>query len=704
MNLPLITRAAAKDFLQCLMAFQEESFGREEIQKICKTTNGCYEKRDKGIYMSVNVMVCGADQTTDEYIAALKLKRIILDSLPWDAIGEIVLFASATLMGQAVKDIDILMIGEVKNYSVDAEFCTEANGCVKEKVVISSFCTTIEVKGHDISGILVNGTDFYVKYGAKTHCVTDQSNKQKIAAKNFFERTLMDSPFVTNVIWFTQTTPGDIKKLLANNGRTMPSNVLGRDFDFKELVQLLIWQKPPYKKWDTYIFDSNHNSNSLQTIKNAMSLFSKTKAHMGEMTRRRIEQLTNKAFQADALIDAQGKVSIYRGRAGTGKTVGLLQTAIHLVDEKQARVLMLTYNKALVSDIRRLLALAELPDMFEENCLHINTMHSYFFQLTNTVLYNGRMRGNKFLEKYDSILKELLSFMNDNDTVEMVKEICASDSILDWDYVLIDEAQDWSNLERDIILKLFDKGKIIVADGGQQFVRRINVCDWSVIRDRNNIKLKYCLRQKENLVAFVNAYSQKLDILGSKILTKNNAPGGKVIITTDDKIFSVHHQEMQRLSDAGNIAYDMLYLVPHELVKRNYGDSSFALKTKFEQNGIFIWDGTSSDNRENYSIDAEEMRLLQYDSARGLEGWTVVCMDFDVFLKEKSAEYQDGSVDALMLESQEERKQKYLYNWAMIPLTRAIDTIIITIKDQTSETARLLKRISEEHPDFVSWL
>lgn len=704
MNLPLITRAAAKDFLQCLMAFQEESFGREEIQKICKTTNGCYEKRDKGIYMSVNVMVCGADQTTDEYIAALKLKRIILDSLPWDAIGEIVLFASATLMGQAVKDIDILMIGEVKNYSVDAEFCTEANGCVKEKVVISSFCTTIEVKGHDISGILVNGTDFYVKYGAKTHCVTDQSNKQKIAAKNFFERTLMDSPFVTNVIWFTQTTPGDIKKLLANNGRTMPSNVLGRDFDFKELVQLLIWQKPPHKKWDTYIFDSNHNSNSLQTIKNAMSLFSKTKAHMGEMTRRRIEQLTNKAFQADALIDAQGKVSIYRGRAGTGKTVGLLQTAIHLVDEKQARVLMLTYNKALVSDIRRLLALAELPDMFEENCLHINTMHSYFFQRTNTVLYNGRMRGNKFLEKYDSILKELLSFMNDNDTVEMVKEICASDSILDWDYVLIDEAQDWSNLERDIILKLFDKGKIIVADGGQQFVRRINVCDWSVIRDRNNIKLKYCLRQKENLVAFVNAYSQKLDILGSKILTKNNAPGGKVIITTDDKIFSVHYQEMQRLSDAGNIAYDMLYLVPHELVKRNYGDSSFALKTKFEQNGIFIWDGTSSDNRENYSIDAEEMRLLQYDSARGLEGWTVVCMDFDVFLKEKSAEYQDGSVDALMLESQEERKQKYLYNWAMIPLTRAIDTIIITIKDQTSETARLLKRISEEHPDFVSWL
>lgn len=653
--------------------------------------------------MSVNVMVYGADQNSDEYIAALKLKQIIKNSLPDSANGEIVLFASATLMGQAVKDVDLLMIGQVQNYSVNAEFHTNAEGLVKEKVAISSFCTTIEVKRHDISGIFVKGTDFYVKYGVRNHCVTAQSNKQKISAMQFFKRTLMVSPYVTNVIWFTQATPGDIKKLLTNNGHTMPSNVLGSDFDFKELMQLLIWQNPPYKRWNNYIFDSNYNSNSLQAIQNALSLFSRTKSHMGEMTRRRIEQLTSKAFQSNVLIDTQGKVSIYRGRAGTGKTVGLIQTAIHLIDEKQARVLMLTYNKALVSDIRRLFALAELPDMFEANCLHINTMHSYFFQLTNAVLFNGQMSGNKFLDRYDSILNELLSFMIDDDATEMIKEICISDSTLDWDYVLIDEAQDWSNLERDIILKLFDKGKIIVADGGQQFVRSINVCDWSAVQDRNNIRLKYCLRQKENLVTFVNAYTQKLDIRG-KVLTKNNMPGGKVIITTNDNLFSVHHQEMQRLFGVGNIAYDMLYMVPHALVKKNYDDSSFALKTEFEQNGIYIWDGTANKNREGYSIDAEEVRLLQYDSARGLEGWTVVCMDFDMFLEEKSSEYRDGPVDVLLLESPKERKKKHLYNWAMIPLTRAIDTIIITIKDTTSETARLLKEISEEHPDFVSWL
>ena len=102
--------------------------------------------------------------------------------------------------------------------------------------------------------------------------------------------------------------------------------------------------------------------------------------------------------------------------------MGLIQTAIRLVDDEQARVLMLTYNKALVSDIRRLFALAEIPDMFEENCLHISTLHSYFYRLVNTVLYDGKLAGDKFLDKYDSILKELLEFIQDEESVSLVKE------------------------------------------------------------------------------------------------------------------------------------------------------------------------------------------------------------------------------------------------------------------------------------------
>ena len=649
-------------------------------------------------------MVFGAEKQSDEYKAAIKLKEIILSSIPATAIGEIVLFASATLFGQAVKDIDLLMIGELKSgYSVMADF-NSSEGAIRAQVEILSFCTTIEVKRHDISGIFRNGTDIYVRYGAESHCVTTQSNKQKISAMDFFKKTQMYSPYVTNVIWFTQATPAEIRGLLTNHGKIMPSNAIGNTFDFKELMQLLIWQKAPYRRGHSYVFDSGYNSGSLPSIQSALSLFSKTKQQMGELTRRRIEQITNKSFENNALIDTEGKVSIYRGRAGTGKTVGLIQTAIRLVDDELARVLMLTFNRALVSDIRRMLALAELPDLFDEKCLHINTMHSYFFHLVNAVLYDGKLSGTKFLEKYEAVLKELIDFMADETAIAIVKEICLSNDELNWDYVLIDEAQDWTDQERDIILKLYEKGKIIIADGGQQFVRRIKTCDWSIVRDRNNIKLKYCLRQKENLVSFINLYSQKIDILGSKILSKNNMPGGKIIISCDNNLFDIHAQEMERLRSAGNVAYDMLYLVPHSLVKKQAGSSHFAMKAQFEQHGMFFWDGTDTNNRENYSIDLDELRLIQYDSARGLEGWTVVCMDFDEFLEEKEKEYIDGKVDSLILESPEERKKKYLYNWAMIPMTRAIDTLIITIKNPSSMIGQILNQIARECADYVSWV
>jgi hypothetical protein len=627
--------------------------------------------------------------------------------------GEIVLFVSATLYGQDVKDVDLMMIGMIRNYKPVLSFSVNEKDVygnvvglksVKDKVEILNFCTTIEIKGHDISGIFVNGTDFYVKYGKVDHCVTAQSNKQKIAVMNFLKSTINFSPYITNVIWFNQVTRNDLDGLINVCGKKMPTNAISAEFELKELMQLLVWQKSPYCRGGVYYFESRFDDCTVSKVNDAFFLFSRTKEQIGELTRKRIELISNQAFSNNILIDTQGKVSIYRGRAGTGKTVGLIQTAIQMVDEKQARVLLLTYNKALVSDIRRLFALAELPDMFEEKCVCVNTMHSYFYRLSNRVLYDGKLGGDVFIQNYESVLKELNAFLEEDESVELVKEIIRSDVQLNWEYVLIDEAQDWTNQERDAILRLFDRGKIIIADGGLQFVRNEDACDWSIIRERNNIKLKYCLRQKENLIRFLNVFSQKLKMTGAKILANNNMPGGKIIITSDEKLFDIHRNEMDNLLNAGNIAYDMMYLVPHMRVKKTYGKTEFVLTQEFEQHGIYIWDGTNSANRDRYSISHDEIRILQYDSARGLEGWTVVCMDFDRFLKEKSDEYIEGAVDALLLESPEEKKKRYLFNWAMIPLTRAIDTLVITVKDADSVIGNILKEITFECSDYVMWI
>lgn len=65
--------------------------------------------------MAVITRVIGDNDGSDEYAAAERLKHIIVNTIPSTAMGEIVLFPNATLYGQAVKDVDIMMIGSLKN-------------------------------------------------------------------------------------------------------------------------------------------------------------------------------------------------------------------------------------------------------------------------------------------------------------------------------------------------------------------------------------------------------------------------------------------------------------------------------------------------------------------------------------------------------------------------------------------------------------
>lgn len=654
--------------------------------------------------MSVLVSVVGGNPDSDEYRAALKLKNIIQESVPQSVIGEVVLFASANLVGQTVKDVDLFMLGTIQNYELSLEFIGDDDEYIKDKVSINSFCTTIEVKSHGIDAISRIGTDFYVKYGKTNHCVTEQSNNQKTSAMNFFKRILSFSPFITNLIWFTETTKEDLKDLLKVESKEMPANVLGRDFKFAELIQLLVWQRKPYHAGKIYKFDSHYGNCSVSDLQKALDMFTRVKSTMGELTRQRIEMISRKAIAVDSIIPQNGKMPICRGRAGTGKTIALIQTAIKLVDEEYARVLLLTYNKALVSDIRRLFALSELPDLFEETCVHVSTMHSFYYRLINMCLYDGKLDGKTFINEYEKYLSELTEFIeSDTDAIQCIKDITIRDSYLNWEYVLVDEAQDWTEKEQHLLTLLYKNDHIIVADGGKQFVRNVDACDWSTIQNRENIKFKQCLRQKNNLVKFVNRFFAKYSGMAKNITSSDKLPGGKVLIINDkEQFFSTIKDELKATMDIGNIAYDMLFLVPHSMVDKTQKDN-FIFTSQFEDNGIFLWDGTNESVRESYTVQADEVRILQYDSARGLEGWCVCCMDLDQMIEEKSREYH-GKSNPLLLQSKEEDMKMYIENWIMISLTRAIDTLIITLKNPLSEEAKVLKALADECSDYITWI
>lgn len=652
--------------------------------------------------MAVNFIITGTKHESDEYQAALQLQGIISEQLGNSVLGEIYLFPNATLMGQATNDVDIIVIGMLRNYRDIFEF-NDHGVPKKDYVMVDSFAVTIEVKSHDSSGIFRKGTDIFVKYGRNAHSVTHQSNEQKTSTFLFFTSTLGFSPYVTNLILFTGITNKDVSEILSVGKNEMPSNVMGNDFSLHDFMQLQIGQTNIKYYSNAFHYNSIPNGLNPVDFARALSAFTKAKECMGELTRKRIEVLTKETLEENDIYKDSSGILMLRGRAGTGKTVGIIQNAIRLVDEFGKRVLILTYNRALVSDIRRLFTLAELPDLFEESCVHINTMHSFFYKLINEVLYSGKLDGDRFLTRYESYLDEFISFAKeDSENEDVINEIIKSDAELSWDYIMIDEAQDWTKRERDLILLLF-KNNIIIADGGMQFVRNVEVCDWSIVSGRKNVKLKTCLRQKKNLINFINHFSKEYGNINA-ISGSEKFPGGKVIIVGEDNYFKVLKRELKSLKDSGNIPYDMLYFVPPSLVETVDGEHRFINVKQYEKNDILIWDGTNETNRRNYSVLGNEARLLQYESARGLEAWTVCCVHFDVFVENKMSSFEpESQASALLLESREEQFSKYILNWILMPLTRGIDTIIISLNDIDSEVGKILKAMSEEYADYVQW-
>ncbi|WP_024865658.1 hypothetical protein [Butyrivibrio sp. FCS014] len=126
----------------------------------------------------------------------LDLSQSRLEDLPANVIGEVVIYPNATILGQAVKDIDVVVIGELKNYTPSLKYYENGEEKI-DKISIESFCFAIEVKSHDAS-IVRRGTDWYVPYHQHLHNVTDQSNKQKTSLFSFYKNQIGVSPYVTS--------------------------------------------------------------------------------------------------------------------------------------------------------------------------------------------------------------------------------------------------------------------------------------------------------------------------------------------------------------------------------------------------------------------------------------------------------------------------------------------------------------------------
>ena len=88
-----------------------------------------------------------------------------------------------------------------------------------------------------------------------------------------------------------------------------------------------------------------------------------------------------------------------------------------------------------------------------------------------------------------------------------------------------------------------------------------------------------------------------------------------------------------------------------------------------------------------------ESRYLYYESCRGLEAWSVACFAIDKFfnLKRQESDAEKFLIEDLFLnQNNEQRKSMYAATWALMALTRVIDTLYIQINDKNSEFGKLV--------------
>lgn len=646
--------------------------------------------------MPVNVSIKNYKEiNTPEYMAGKYLKSLF-ESLEEKVSGEVVILSGLTIPGGAkAKDVDLAIMGTLRGVSVSVECKAkhkDSTGEYKDldyevrDVEVQSFFYLIELKDHPADRVRVDEVgQVYVEYKGAWPCATAESQSQKESMMTFLTKKIgqRNMPWIRNFVWLHQLNAQDF---FSKHDRKDYVNVLVGDFTLKDIFEQAVMLQGRYPLEISNKFVLNDGSNINTEI---FDLFLKLKTSCGPITRQKLELLTQRILNEDSYSSVGNKLTIIKGEAGTGKTVRLLQIAYNLAESDGMRCLILTYNHALASDIKRTIDFSGMPDAVDGKTVQVSTLHSFFFKLFK--IYGIEDDADEILsfdERYNTQLNKLSVKVNQINRQG-------------WDYVLVDEAQDWNEVERNIMITLFGKERLVFADGNTQFVRTnqaLNLKQGLSSNDYSEVRYKYGLRQKQSLVDFVNAYALEAGLRWG-VNAEKSIHGGTVIVTDSYKT-PFHKDLIKKAHEEGNENYDFLFLCPSDYVKRDdKGKKHFVHFDQMRKQGIYLFDGTTDENRYNssYSIDMKECRLFQYESCRGIEGWVVVCLAFDVLFKNKYNEFLKESPNNPTL------ARLRTIQWTIMPLTRAIDTLVLCVNDPDSEVTKILRRLYGNYSDIIEW-
>ena len=650
-------------------------------------------------------------QQGKEFEAATHIRKQIL--AVWPDIGQstddqVRIFVGLKLYGYRIEDIDLLVVGHLaKPRSFDIEFKfhpRDGAPFIPRYAVVQNFILVIEVKSHDASGVRFNDKIAAVRYYRSGRDVwepvTEKNRQQMFEMKRYLADHGIEHIYIQDLIFFSGLKERDLPE--------RPHNCFGIDASFERILNILGQIAAPHHRHSDALVSSGSSEIFHKILSPDFPLFQSFRPT--PLDRRRMDRIAKAAVPVTWLDDLGQKHLVLRGRGGVGKTVILLQMAYQAFERAQLRSLVLTYNRALVADMRRTMALLGVPRSVEKGGIAIETVHTFVGRL---------MRGlgilppaeHDFLETYEDHKDLLLDYIRTGAVAPADIDALIEQNATEfgWDMVFVDEGQDWPPNEIEILRAVYTSERIAVADGVDQFVRS-SVADWSrgVTRGRfRSRRLTRCLRMKANLAHFVTDFVTALGLQDWDLEPNPEATGGRVLVVEGDLAHqtALYERVCSEAAHLGNYPVDLLACVPPSLVQKQDHETFSVPGYTLAASGRKVWDASSIDVREHFPTDRDALRIVQYDSCRGLEGWTVINYGFDEFWEYKYRQWLVSQHEPdNLFETTEERAALFASLWAMIPLTRAIDTLVINVSAQPSPIKQALVQVEEQRSDFVEWM
>jgi hypothetical protein len=566
---------------------------------------------------------------------------------------------------------------------------------------IENVILSIEVKGHDAKSSKFEGVSAFVRYSRNNssgwHSASDQSLSQAHSLKQYLYNEFHSNIYIANLIYFENLEEHQLPQ--------RPHNIFSSSISPRDFLTVIAENTKPWRRKNGLAVISACNEEVCKKIDNS-KLFKVLIP--SSLDRKKLDAISLKqGFNENWVKEIGLKITLLKGRAGTGKTIALLQIANYLFVNKSSRILILTYNLALVSDIKRILALLGLPVGLDDGGVFIESSMSFFRKLLiSFCLLDEEV---DFVINYKKLLYELSNALNLGvfNKAEIQNVISHFPDFFAYDFVFIDESQDWFYDEIQIIRSIYDYKNLVIADGLDQVVRGSRR-SWIVglkDSDCSIYVLDKSLRMKGNLTLFANLLAQDLGQSNWSIKSNQILRGGQVYVYVGDLLSSLTHVD-KIISDAislGNQPYDLLLLLSPEIV--NLLRDEIFFETFQNLIGYKLFEGYKSDVRKNTKIDINYLRAFQYDSARGLEGWVTFCLGFDLFYLHR-LELANRTFDNLEDEvlSRDEWIERDVNGWLLMVLTRSIDSTFIHISDTNSIIARKIKNIVKLNPDIFIWL